>query len=361
MRVHRRGLLEALLLAGWCPTRAQDVNRHIRSLAGNAPLQMTFKGSTAGECRAWQRRFRAQLDQLLGDYRPPMRWEVSEGDSREFSDHTRTSLRLAAEGLADLPLYLLAPRGDWLGKRPALVALHGHGPFGHDAVAGIDGTPERAQNIRDANYDFGRQLARKGYVVVVPCMTPFGVRLDAREEYGGSDPCAVTFVRMQLLGRNLMSENLRDVLWSLEFLAQQPGVDGSRIGCVGLSYGGRMTMLAAAVEPRIRVAAISGALNVMQERIDGRYSCGAQVIPGLLQFGDVPEIAGLIAPRPAVWEVGDRDRLMVKKWIPEAWERIERPYRALRAEDRLVMDSFDGGHRWNGALAEPVLASVLRP
>ena len=361
MRMHRRGLLEALLLAGWCPTRAQDVNRYIRSLAGNAPLQMTFKGSTESECRAWQRRFRAQLDELLGDYRPPMRWEVSEGESRVFPDHTRTSLRLAAEGLADLPVHLLVPKGDWRGRRPGIVALHGHGPFGHDAVVGIDSSPERERNIRDANYDFGRQLVRKGYVVVAPCLTPFGARLDAREEYRGGDPCAVTFVRMQLLGRNLMSENLRDVLWSLEFLAQQPGVDGSRIGCVGLSYGGRMTMLAAAVEPRIRVAAISGALNVMQERIDGRYSCGAQVIPGLLKFGDVPEIAGLIAPRPAVWEVGDRDRLMVKKWIPEAWERIERPYRALRAEDRLVMDSFDGGHRWNGALAEPVLASVLRP
>ncbi len=359
--MHRRGLLRALLLGGWCPTRAQDVNRLIRRLARDAPLRMTFKGSTASECRAWQQRFRAKLDELLGDYRPPTRWALSEGQTAQFPDHTRTSLTLAADGLADLPLHLLAPRGDWRGRRPAIVALHGHGPYGHDAVAGIDGTPERALNIRDANYDYGRQLVRKGYVVVAPCLTPFGVRLDPREEYGGSDPCAVTFVRMQLLGRNLMTENLRDVLWSLEFLAHQPGVDGSRIGCVGLSYGGRMTMLAAAVEPRIRVAAISGALNVMQERIDGRYSCGAQVIPGLLQFGDVPEIAGLIAPRHTVWEVGERDRLMVKNWIPEAWERIERPYRALGAEDRLVMDSFDGGHRWNGALAEPALAGVLRP
>lgn len=268
---------------------------------------------------------------------------------------------LRAPGVTELPIYLLTPKGARDGARPGIVALHGHGPFGHDAVVGIDSTPERAANVEAANYDFGRQLVSQGYVVVAPCFTPFGRRLDSPEAYRGNDACAVAFVRMQLLGRNLMSENLRDALWALEFLARNNGVDTDRIGCVGLSYGGRMTMLAAAVEPRIRVAVISGALNVMQERIGGRYSCGAQVIPGLLEFGDVPEIAGLIAPRPALWEVGQRDGLMVKEWIPRAWERIQRVYRALGTEEHLSMDSFDGHHRWNGVMATPLLASILKP
>ena len=55
-----------------------------------------------------------------------------------------------------------------------------------------------------------------------------------------------------------------------------------------------MTMLTTAVEPRIRVAAVSGALNVMQERIRGNYSCGAQVIPGLLTIGDVRGFAFML-------------------------------------------------------------------
>ena len=61
----------------------------------------------------------------------------------------------------------------------------------------------------------------------------------------------------ELLGKLLMAENLRDILWSLDYLAGHETVDRERIGCVGLSLGGRMTMLAAAVEPRIRVAAMS--------------------------------------------------------------------------------------------------------
>jgi len=84
------------------------------------------------------------------------------------------------------------------------------------------------------------------------------------------------------------------------------------------------------------------------------------VIPGLLEFGDVPGIAGLIAPRPALWEVGQPDGLMVKEWIPEAWERILRVYRALGTEEQFMRDSFDGAHRWNGAKSTPLLASILK-
>lgn len=359
--IHRRRLLQALLGSSVATSRAEDVHEQIRRLASEAPLNMKFQGSTADECRAWQQLFGNKLDELLGAYRPPLRWESQIEETVEFADHQRQSVILRAAGVTELPIYLLTPKGARDGTRPGIVALHGHGPFGHDSVVGIDSTPERAENIEAANYDFGRQLVRQGYVVVAPCFTPFGRRLDSTEAYKGNDACAIAFVRMQLLGRNLMSENLRDALWALEFLARNSAVDTDRIGCVGLSYGGRMTMLAAAVEPRIRVAVISGALNVMQERIEGRYSCGAQVIPGLLEFGDVPEIAGLIAPRPALWEVGQRDGLMVKEWIPGAWERIQRVYRALGSEEHLSMDSFDGHHRWNGVLATPLLASILKP
>jgi dienelactone hydrolase len=164
---------------------------------------------------------------------------------------------------------------------------------------------------------------------------------------------------MQLLGRVLMGENLRDALWALELLSRHDSVDPSRIGCVGLSYGGRMTMLAAALSPKIRVAVCSGALNVMQERILGRYSCGAQVIPGLLNFGDVPEIASLIAPRPCLWEVGKRDALMVKEWIEPALERMRRAWKAFGRLDQLSVDYHDGGHQWHGDVAYPLLERVL--
>ena len=151
----------------------------------------------------------------------------------------------------------------------------------------------------------------------------------SREGRGEEGRLRDTFIRLQLLGKLLIAENLRDALWSLELLTRQEQVDADRLGCVGLSYGGRMTMLAAALEPRIRVAVVSGALNVMQERIAQPFSCGAQIIPGLLNVGDVPEIAGLIAPRPCVWEVGNSDKLIAPRWADEALMRMRRVYKAL--------------------------------
>ena len=359
MLLSRRSLIGALA-APLCAQRATTIHDRIVAEAEHAPLSMRFAGSDADEAREWQRVFRSKLGDLLGPHRPPANWDAVSLERADFDDHSRELFLLRARGHAELPVWILKPKGRSR-PGPGVLALHGHGPFGHDAVAGVDTTPERAEDIKTFHYDFGRKLAERGYVVAAPCFTPFGRRLDDPERYRSTDACAVSFVRLQLLGKVLMAENLRDVLWSFAALCGMDEVDPGRIGCVGLSYGGRMTMLAAAMEPRIRVAVPSGALNVMQERIRGRYSCGAQVIPGLLEYGDVPEIAGLIAPRPAVWEVGLRDKLMVKEWIGPSWERIEKVYAAFDASAALERDDFDGTHRWNGEKAYPLLDRVLGP
>jgi dienelactone hydrolase len=334
------------------------VDAGIVALATEAPLTMKFQGTSLNQCRAWQSDFAGKLQSLLGPYEPPATWKTTVSRVTELQDHRREELVLTAEGYSPLPIYLLAPRK--AGKpRPGILALHGHGEYGHDPVAGRDDIPGVAAAIRQANYDYGRQLVGRGYVVAIPCLTPFGVRLGRLDAYQGQDPCAVTFIRLLILGRILMAENLRDSLWGLESLARDQRVDSRRLGCVGLSYGGRMTMLTAALEPRIRAAVISGALNVMQERISVPYSCGAQVIPGLLQYGDTPEIASLIAPRPCLWEVGTKDELIPARWAQEALKRLGRAYKAYDAEDRLVVDRFEGGHKWNGKVAYPWLERIL--
>ncbi len=320
---------------------------------------MRFTGASAEECRAWQSGFSATLNSLLGRFSPPRQWKTIIQDSVDLDDHRREQLLLVAEGCAPLPLYLLLPRSG-PGKRGAgILAIHGHGGFGYHTVAGRDDLPGVREAIREANYDYGRQLVRRGFVVAVPCLTPFGPRLGNRDRYGNQDPCADTFMRLQMLGKLLIAENLRDCLWALDLLAQHEQVDANRLGCVGLSYGGRMTMLVSALEPRIRIAVVSGALNVMQERISEPYSCGAQIIPGLLKYGDVPEIGSLIAPRPCIWEVGSRDSLISAGQAQEAVTRMTRAYKALGAENHLIIDRFAGRHEWHGKAAIPLLDKLL--
>jgi dienelactone hydrolase len=341
------------------PVEVPTVDEALRKQAEHAPLAMQFRGNTPDECRKWQDEFAAKLRSLLGPHQPPAKWQTTVERTKELDDHRREELVLTAEGHPALPVYLLTPLKKAERPRAGVLALHGHGAHGYDPVAGRDDLPGVAAAIKSANYDYGRQLVRRGYVVAVPCLTPFGRRLGKRDPEAKLDPCADTFLRMQMLGKVLIAENLRDCLWALELLARHEQVDGKRLGCVGLSYGGRMTMLTTALEPRIRVAAVSGALNVMQERIAQPYSCGAQIIPGLLNFGDVPEIGSLIAPRPCVWEVGSKDNLIAPKWAEEALTRMRRAYKALGAEEQLQVDRFEGSHEWSGRVAYPLFEKVL--
>lgn len=340
------------------PVKVPTVLEWLEHNIEEAPLTMRFKGSTAEECRKWQAEFAAKLRTLLGPHTPPPKWKTTVERTADLDDHRREELVLSADRFPPLPVTLLLPRPKADKRRPGVLALHGHGKYGHHAVAGRDDLPGVANSIKSANYDYGRQLVRKGYAVAVPCFTPFGVRLS--KDFDKGDACADTFIRMQMLGKLLIAENLRDALWALELLARHDEVDADRLGCVGLSYGGRMTMLTAAVEPRIKVAVVSGALNLMQERVSKPYSCGAQIIPGLLQFGDTPEIASLIAPRHCLWEAGAKDTLVQPKYAEEMLTRIRRAYKALDGEDRLQVDRHDGGHVWNGKVAYPLLDKVLR-
>jgi dienelactone hydrolase len=280
----------------------------------------------------------------------------------EFDRYTRLELVLQAEGVPSLPVYLLLPKGSSAShKVPGVVCVHGHGPYGNDAIVGRSDRDEgAAEHVKQLNYDYGRQFVERGYAVAAPCLIPFGRRVD-RARYGGNDPCAVTFVRMQALGKLPITANLRDLRWSLDLLQNRPEVHSTALGCAGLSYGGRMTMLVSAIDERVRVAAISGALNLMQERMTQRHSCGSQMIPGLLQYGDYSEIGSLIAPRPCVWETGSQDSLIVAPWDELFRDRLRSAYRALGKLDQLHFDQFAGKHEWSGRIAFGLFDEVLKP
>lgn len=366
----RRQILFALaaLVSGKACAHAEDglvklptLNEELGRALDNAPLRMQFRGTSSQELEIWQKEFAAKLRDLIGPHQPPERWTSERLSTAKLADHTREEWLLQADGMTSLPLYVLRPLGGDDQRFPIVMALHGHGPFGHDAVVGIEATPQHIQAIRSANYDYGRQLVREGYLVVAPCFTPFGRRISDEQRASKTDQCAVAFVRMMFLGQTLLGANLRDVSWALSFASKRADARPERVGCVGLSYGGRMTMVAAALDSRIKVAVVSGALNVFQERArGGGYSCGAQVIPGLLEFGDTSEIGSLIAPRPCIWEVGSRDSLVVKDWAEKAMQRLKRGYAASESPDHLQFHHFEGGHQWNGETARKLLAEHLK-
>src|SRR5260370_7613948 len=86
------------------------VDSEIRSLAAEAPLSMQFRGSTEAECRRWQQTFAAKLQELLGPFDPPARWETIRERTVDFDDHARDELVLPPQGHPHLPAYLPPPQ-----------------------------------------------------------------------------------------------------------------------------------------------------------------------------------------------------------------------------------------------------------
>jgi dienelactone hydrolase len=129
-------------------------------------------------------------------------------------------------------------------------------------------------------------------------------------------------------------------------------VDPERLGVGGLSFGGTMTTYLAALEPRLKVACISGYVSTVKGdaitmRGKGNF-CGSQYMPGLLTIGDIPDVAGLIAPKPLCVEMGEQDQCFVIEDAKAAFAHVERIYAAAGASDRLIADVFPGGHEWSG-------------
>ena len=231
----------------------------------------------------------------------------------------------------------------------ALLCLHGHG-YRFGETIGIDGNnPAQRALIERANYDYARQAARRGYVAITPEFRGFGHRADPPR--GPRDRCDNIFMRAIHFDQTVVGLQLCDLRASVDYLCRRPEVDPERIGCIGLSYGGRMTMYLTALDNRIKAAVSSGALNTFKERLAINSSCGAQFLPGLLNYCDTPEIFGLIAPRPLLIELGGNDGCCPEIFASQAWTTIKRIYGAAKAADRLALDVFPGGHRWNGQRA----------
>jgi hypothetical protein len=113
-----------------------------------------------------------------------------------------------------------------------------------------------------------------------------------------------------------------------------------------------MTTYLSALDSRVRCACISGYLSTVRGDAIGMRGrgnfCGAQYMPGLLTIGDIPDVAGLIAPRALCVEMGEKDTCFVIEDAGRAYDRLARIYRSAGASDRLILDRFPGEHQFSG-------------
>jgi carboxymethylenebutenolidase len=120
--------------------------------------------------------------------------------------------------------YLARPEGE--GPFPGIVVIH--------EASGLD------ENIKD----IARRFASEGYVALA-------VDLFAGRNH---TVCMFRFISQGLL-KPLNNSSITDLKSALTFLAEQPGVDDSRLGAVGYCMGGSFAIAWACTDDRLKVIA----------------------------------------------------------------------------------------------------------
>jgi len=330
----------------------------------NESSELTFDGTTRADWEAWRQAFDARLRALLGPNPEPVEPNAEVVEATDCGEYVREKVIFDTEQYASVVAYVLVPKGLQPGERRAgILAAHGHGR-GKADICGVAETAEEQGQVAALNYDYAQQFVREGYVVIAPDWRGFGERSSPAEwARPGRDPCNVNYMASGYLGYHLLALQIWDAMRTLDYLQSRPEVDPERLGMGGLSFGGTMTTYVTALDPRLKVACISGYLSTIKGDAIGMRGlanfCGAQYMPGLLTIGDIPEVAGLIAPRPLVVEMGEQDTCFVIDDMLVAFGQLSRIYTAAGASDQLIADVHPGGHVWSGQKSFPWLARRL--
>ena len=287
---------------------------------------------------AWQSRCRDKLKELI----------VCDFDfgEREIEVHHNTRIELGtvyslimhADETLSMPAYLFVP--DEIKIKTPVIAIQGHG-----YVRGVLGLHD------DYHHGFAVDLFRAGCVVLVPEIRGFGdlVNLSADVEkrgivyYNWGELMAFTLVTDAFLkGYTLIGDTTQDLYAWGSYLCKRFGRE--KYALAGISYGGDLAVILAALDERVAKTFASGTLGSMKTIFEKCYNAPAHCVPGILKYMDRQEIASCIAPRSLCAHYGALDvpspensSAAYNETVMPAYDAVKRFYDICGAGDNLSL------------------------
>ena len=322
--------------------------------------RLRFEARTRVDADGWQTALRAKVTELVGGFayeRSPLGPIVLE--MRAFPGYRREKIVFDSRPGVSVLAYVLVPAS---ARPPAatMICVPGHGR-GVDDIVGID--EHGADRIDKSGYqhDFAVQVAEAGMAAVAIEPMGFGCRRDPINAQKGlaQKACDPVAGGALMLGQTLIGWRVWDVMRTIDYIATRPELDASRVGCVGISGGGTTTLFAAALEPRIRAAMVSGYLNTFRDSVGSLVHCIDNYVPGILTWAEMHDVAGLVAPRPLFIESGEKDPIFPVRASVESFDHVREIYRVFGAADRVEQEVFPAEHVFWGKRGIPFVARHL--
>jgi cephalosporin-C deacetylase-like acetyl esterase len=263
----------------------------VKSLGDAAEYVLRWK--VPGDKAAWQRRrpeveraFRKAIGLEVLPERSPLHARTTA--RHDLGDYTIEDVIFESRPGFLVTANLYRPKAAGLGKRAAMLC-----PIGHYLTAGKRATDVQARCIK---------LARMGFVVLTYDAIGQGERMLAGNIHHEAGYALLP------LGETIAGWMVWDSMRGIDYLLTQPDVDPERIGVTGNSGGGLNTLFTAALDPRIRAAAVVGFVFEFNNWLKyGGTHCTCTHLPGMFRGMEWFEIAGLIAPRALLMLQGGHD------------------------------------------------------
>jgi len=328
-----------------------------KKLYESAPLRMTFRAENRRQAELWQKRLRTKLTELLGGFpaeRAPL--EARTLETREYPGYRREKFVFQSRAGAWVLGYLLTP-AKGTAPHATMICVPGHGR-GVDDIVGIDAEGQDRTNKSGYQHDFALQVTEHGMAAVAIEPMAFGCRRDplTRKKGLGTSACQPSAGAALLLGQTMIGWRVYDVMRTIDWIGTRQDLDPRRVGLMGISGGGTCTTFASALEPRIKTAMISGYLNTFRDSVMSLSHCIDNYVPGILNWAEMYDIAGLIAPRPLFVESGERDDIFPIAASRASFERVKKVYAVFGAEAAVEQETFPGEHSFWGKRGLPFLA-----
>ncbi|MEU7577098.1 DegT/DnrJ/EryC1/StrS family aminotransferase [Streptomyces sp. NPDC041068] len=292
--------------------------RHLRALLAAEPALRHTKAAAEHTARA--RRLRAVVERLARVERAPLTTAESTVSVRDGLH--REHLVLASSVRGSFHATLLAPADTTPG--PAVLVLGGKNAR-LDQLTGDVPPDHPDRNVAE-------HLARAGFVTL-SYDHGIGGGMDAGRR-AGRDEGTLLAHAFALTGRSLLGALTGDALAALDVLAAHPLVDPDRVGLFGHSLGAAVALHTALLTDRRTVplctASHLGSYRALYERLLTGHE-GA-VLPGILEYADLPDLYGALAPAPLHLQYGTADSYLDPADAREAAGTVREAYAAADAE-----------------------------
>ncbi|GGY90708.1 hydrolase [Streptomyces nitrosporeus] len=330
--------------------------------------ELTFplsrENSAARDFGTWRAGARAAVHGLL--LRPPgadAPFEPVTLDAHPRAGYTARTVEFALTRYSRTRGSLLLPDGP--GPFPAVLVLHDHGSeftIGREKAVRPWAAPDRLARATawTARYYGGRftgdELASRGYAVL------------AVDTLGWGDRGPLTYAGQQALAANLLQLGTSPAGLAAHedhraaaFLASLPQVDEHRVGALGFSMGAYRAWQLSALSDDIRAAAAIGWMTTLRHLMTpGNNALRGQsafhtLHPGLSRLLDIPDVASLAAPKPALFLTGGADPLFPPAGAAAAYAKLRPVWASQDATDRLTTEIWPGqGHTFGTGMQEAV-------